>query len=266
MDKFFNWLSSGSIATTIFIIAFCAVVMSVILIYVVAFFQRRSISFWPPKIGEKPIKIKEDLNRRDAQGEAVSVTCEQLGIREIFPRRDHFNTKYPLKVTASSATDGSLFRIVARSLYLVMNKPEAFKQILQQGGCLELCFFDPEIDPGILKDVSELETFDTLSALSTFRKHLIKWLQEDQPPGCVEIRYHQVHLFDSYSYFVLNGEPLAAWDLSFGRDITDKTIFLLEPTKGFGANLHKRYNTIWEKATPKFKYNDQNISLDELPH
>lgn len=54
MTEFLKWLSGNSIATTIVMISFGIVVISVTLIYVVAFFQGREISFWPPKIGQRP--------------------------------------------------------------------------------------------------------------------------------------------------------------------------------------------------------------------
>jgi len=58
MADFFNWLSNNPVATTTLIVSFGVLVTATTLIYVVAFFQGRSISFWPPKIGEKPNKSK----------------------------------------------------------------------------------------------------------------------------------------------------------------------------------------------------------------
>jgi serine/threonine-protein kinase len=56
MKEFFDWLSVTPLALIIFMIAFGIVVLSIIMIYVIAFIQGRSVSFWPPKIGEKPAK------------------------------------------------------------------------------------------------------------------------------------------------------------------------------------------------------------------
>ena len=58
MAEFFNWLSSNPIATTTVIVSFGVVITATTIIYVVAFFQGRSISFWPPSIGERPDKAK----------------------------------------------------------------------------------------------------------------------------------------------------------------------------------------------------------------
>jgi Na+-transporting methylmalonyl-CoA/oxaloacetate decarboxylase gamma subunit len=54
MNTFFDWLSNNSLATTAFIIIFALLFLLVIIVYLVSFFQGRSLSFWPPKIGERP--------------------------------------------------------------------------------------------------------------------------------------------------------------------------------------------------------------------
>lgn len=56
MDEFFRWLSNNPVATTTLIVSFGVLVTSATLIYLVAFFQGREISFWPPKIGQRPSK------------------------------------------------------------------------------------------------------------------------------------------------------------------------------------------------------------------
>jgi serine/threonine protein kinase len=48
-------LLSNSAALAVFLVAASLLVLSVITIYVVAFFQGRSLSFWPPKVGPKPL-------------------------------------------------------------------------------------------------------------------------------------------------------------------------------------------------------------------
>jgi len=55
MEQLFHWLSNSTIATSVIIIGFAILVSTVVLIYLTAFFQGREISFWPPKVGPKPI-------------------------------------------------------------------------------------------------------------------------------------------------------------------------------------------------------------------
>jgi len=59
MSDFFQWLSGGSPSAIIFISAIGILLVGLTLIYIVAFIQGREISFWLPKIGEKPNKSKD---------------------------------------------------------------------------------------------------------------------------------------------------------------------------------------------------------------
>ena len=58
MDAFFQWLSNNPsiVTTTGFTLA--AIIVIIIFMYVIAFFQGRDVSFWPPKIGSSPINTK----------------------------------------------------------------------------------------------------------------------------------------------------------------------------------------------------------------
>lgn len=54
MDSLIQWLLSNHISSTILLILVSVILILIISIYLMAFFQGREISFWPPKIGEKP--------------------------------------------------------------------------------------------------------------------------------------------------------------------------------------------------------------------
>lgn len=63
MPELFKWLSSGHVSANIVIMVFVLLLISILLIYVISFFQGRDIYFWPPKIGKKPIKsVSDSLN------------------------------------------------------------------------------------------------------------------------------------------------------------------------------------------------------------
>jgi response regulator RpfG family c-di-GMP phosphodiesterase len=64
MDEFFKWLITYPVATTVLIVVFVILVVSLLLIYLVAFFQGREISFIPPKIGAKPASVRKSNNKR----------------------------------------------------------------------------------------------------------------------------------------------------------------------------------------------------------
>ncbi len=65
MSEFFTWLSNNPIATTIFVISFAVLVGALVATYSVAFYQGREISFWPPKIGTKPEKVKPPATKNE---------------------------------------------------------------------------------------------------------------------------------------------------------------------------------------------------------
>ncbi len=69
MTGFFNWLSANPPATNAFILTFSILIISIPLIYLVAFFQGRAIYFWPPKIGERP-------SRSDVEEEGDGVVTD----------------------------------------------------------------------------------------------------------------------------------------------------------------------------------------------
>jgi len=71
MTDFFQWLAGGSISSLIFIIVLGLVITGIILIYVVAFFQGREVSFWPPKISEKPKKENKVEGKADKLGRRI---------------------------------------------------------------------------------------------------------------------------------------------------------------------------------------------------
>ncbi len=75
MKELFEWLAKTPIASYSIAICFALISISVVLIYVVSFFQGRQIEFWPPKIGEKP------RNKKPAKHEA-DLSSKLNGISE----------------------------------------------------------------------------------------------------------------------------------------------------------------------------------------
>jgi nitroreductase len=54
MNSLFGWLASNPMPGAILLIA-----LGVVLIYLLAFFQRREISFWPPRVSGRPISLPQ---------------------------------------------------------------------------------------------------------------------------------------------------------------------------------------------------------------
>lgn len=60
MNEFLLWLSNNPSMTNTLLILVGIFILSVVLLYVVAFIQGREISFWPPRIGELSDKKKSN--------------------------------------------------------------------------------------------------------------------------------------------------------------------------------------------------------------
>jgi eukaryotic-like serine/threonine-protein kinase len=76
MDELVKLLSTGSPAATVIIGGVVFLIVTVAVIYIVAFVQGRSISFWPPSIGERP---KPRTNGQTAGESAASSVVAPTG-------------------------------------------------------------------------------------------------------------------------------------------------------------------------------------------
>jgi hypothetical protein len=86
MTDFFNWLSGGSTSAIAFISVISIVVVGITTMYIGAFLQGREISFYPPKIGEKPKSDKHLTLRPDSEKESkfLSPRLREFGLEDIF--------------------------------------------------------------------------------------------------------------------------------------------------------------------------------------
>jgi hypothetical protein len=85
MEQFFEWLQSNPIAATVAIIAFAVLVASAPLMYIVAFFQGREISFWPPRIGAR-ISTTETKKRLSIKGVPAYRTSQAPSASSVDPK------------------------------------------------------------------------------------------------------------------------------------------------------------------------------------
>jgi eukaryotic-like serine/threonine-protein kinase len=134
MSQFLQWLAGNPVVTGALVVSLGVVV----LMYVVAFLQGREISFWPPKIGARPEKLKSDQPATTLQpGQAT-------GSNPIVGRGTVLTTASGDKVTLESdlygGSNATLFRgrnsagqqVIAKVFWrgLAPNSPpwELFKQ------------------------------------------------------------------------------------------------------------------------------------------
>jgi hypothetical protein len=154
--------------------------------------------------------------------------------------------------------------MIGTSLFHVMNRSECLKQALQAGAKLDLCLFDSAKFSYLSPKLPDLESSDIQSAINTFKKTIMGWIEGAQPRGQIELRYHDAYLFQSFARFKLSDHDLGVWDLSFGRDISEKRVFLVDPTWGLGKDLAKRFDSIWNSSSIIFKYENGQVTVANL--
>jgi hypothetical protein len=216
-------------------------------------------------LAEKHLQSFRDLLRLEMeQAETNASSCGQLGILEIFVTREDFDRKYPLKSLMIELDKASEVRIVAVSLFHVINQFQAIKKAVQLGARVNLCMLNPRAFCTVETALPDLAKQDIEGTISTFKKNIVEWVRAEKPPGVIELRYHDRYLFQSYARFMSSERQLGVWDLSFGRHTKDKRIFLLDVTRGLGSDLSKRFDFIWNTATIAFKYEAFEIKVDNV--
>ncbi|MEK6325827.1 MAG: hypothetical protein AABN33_29670 [Acidobacteriota bacterium] len=197
-------------------------------------------------------------------GESLAAACQQLGIIRIFPRRDDFDRDHPITDMVARLGDGGTLRIVARSLFHIANKPEVLKAALSRGFQVELCICDSAVSDQNVLSLTDTQPADIQAALGAFRSEIVPWLQEKKPSGSVEVKTHTHLLFDSFLHIESGSMGWVVLDLSFGRDLSAKRVFLIDAFKPFGLDLKRRYDRFWRQATTVFKYAHSGVALNSL--
>ena len=137
MTSFFDWLSNNPIATTVFIVAFGSAVTCATLIYVIAFFQGREISFWPLKIGEKP-----SATRKTTTPSRLPASIKQQHSRPV-------NIAFvpePPSIGEYLTEFEELYVLAINSRRLVTNHYGLLQRRLAQGATIKFLLVDPDGD------------------------------------------------------------------------------------------------------------------------
>lgn len=195
----------------------------------------------------------------------IQSTCVRLGIQEIFETRNDYESKYPLLHLISHVKPGGRVLVVARSMWHLLNKADAIKAALRKGGVLQLACISPSSIDKILAEISFLKKSDMKTPLEVL-SDLLLWVQNEKPAGTIELRMYDQPLPDSMLYAELDNRNIIIWDLSFGRDLNQKRVLILEPTEGnLGNDVLSRYTTIWNLAKTQLKVESKGIiQIDDL--
>lgn len=79
--NFFEWVMTNPVVSTPIIFALCVIIISIVIMYIIAFFQGREVFFWPPKLGPKIDKPKGE-NKTDLSKSKTSIPDHELSKSE----------------------------------------------------------------------------------------------------------------------------------------------------------------------------------------
>ena len=186
--------------------------------------------------------ITDLLNRMDN----VQSACSRFGIREMFTNRNDFEQQYPMTQVFSGVRHGGRLFVYGRTLFHFFNKTDAVKSALKAGANLQVLFLGSTQSDRILETISFFKKADLRSPLE-MAAELVDWMKLQRPAGTFELRTYAEPLPDSLVFIQRSDRNMMVWDMTFGRDLNDKVVFVMEPTVGnFAERLLHRYDRIWD--------------------
>jgi len=196
--------------------------------------------------------------------ESLTGTSLRLGILEEFATRGAYQDRYSVDQIISMSANQSGFRCIGNSLFHLMNQWEPLERALAKGMTLELCLLSPQHHSQVIQGLTGVYVSDIYSSLEAL-KSLVKRITDSKPTGTLEVRFHSVLLWDSFISFTKSeGSTIIGWDLSFGRDLSDKRVFALDATKRLGKDLTARYKALWDSAEPQVFYGGHTVQVNKL--
>jgi hypothetical protein len=191
--------------------------------------------------------------------DAIQSKCMKLGIHDIYESRNTFESKYPLMNIIEQSPEKGKIICVGRSLFHLLNKTAELKKGLEKGLIFELAMSDPEKITPSFEKVSSSYKSDIDSSLKALTD-ILEWALKVKAQGAIELRYHSAELPDSVLIYTMqdNIEKLI-WDLSFGRDLNQKKVMVLDTCYPLGKDLKSRYLIIYQNAVIKVKYCEGQI-------
>ena len=192
--------------------------------------------------------------------------CTRLGIREIFETRNDYEKKYPLLELLSRVKTNGKILVAARTLFHFLNKEEAIKRALEKGAHLQMTCLTPTCINTALADLSFIKVSDIKTPLEVLLD-LLPWIEEHKPSGTIELRTYEQPLPDSLLYVETDDKNIVAWDMTFGRDLIHKKVFLLEPAStNLGTDLLNRYMKLFNSGKECLKVDPSgNVVLNNIP-
>jgi hypothetical protein len=204
--------------------------------------------------------LREEITR----GEGNAAMCGSLGILRFFLGRHSYEAVHPLPQVTSDLTMGDSLRIFGKTLFITATKAEVVKSLLARGVTIELCLLDPSLPHEAMRLYNDVAMSEIVTSLDRFKTGLRTWLMTTRPPAKCSIRFHHAATIDSYFHAMGKETTFEAWEWSFGPDLSQKRILVLDSSKPLGRDVAARYERLWLAAEAAFSYDNGRVLVDQL--
>lgn len=245
MNELIKWLTINPIAGTIALATFAIVILAAIIIYLVAFFQGRELSFWPPKIGSKPHK------RSPSDTPKYSETASTAAGIMLEDRRA-FSTPFEQRI----ASVQNVYLLGINLVGIVTHHESFIKERAKEGCVFRILMVDPRFftdhdfpaywTGGPRRKEHLLQSVEDLVHIRQETQNLkIRFLQLPPPFSLLMIDHETDH-----------GEVRVEF-YTYNENVSERPHFILkkEQNKYWYDFFVNEFDVAWNEASP---YEDQN--------
>ncbi len=165
MQAFFDWLTKNPSVTNILLISIvillASIVFTLIVIVIIAIIQGRSVSFWPPTIGEKPRQLK-DKDTNDNKGNQSVNDDKEFASKHKQAEKQVNSVESKENVDASQANQPTFYNYLAPFQFMEQMRIEDIRsiKILCFTGRLLLAPIEEKIDEFLRLKQTKSENLD----------------------------------------------------------------------------------------------------------
>lgn len=238
MADFFQWLSSGSLPSILFMGIISLIVLSVASIYVGAFVQGRQISFWPPKIGEKPDSEKGKSSFNSKKGKRITT---------LLTGKDFAEAKYKHIVSAEK-------HVYDMELCLSVPLSNAPQSESSSRKLLNQRVMNDELTYKFVQVIYDRTHFESMiRRLLRFHKHHYYIGYFIGAPDVIPVL--NVMIFDEQHFFIGG---------YYGPSVRGEDSNLYTNDEAIGQTLRQYFNYLWGSA--RLLNEKRTINWDEVRH
>ncbi len=233
MSDFLIWLTNNPTASMTIITGITILLVAITLIYLVAFFQGREISFWPPKIGPQSASTKS-IQEKSGSSENIGNQKELIflkGRADLQPLEEQIKNASEIVIVAISANS-----LIGAHYALLENK-------LKDGCKLRVALLDPKspavnIWNTLAKETTIGKDMPTQPEIESTLNYLNALRNSERVKGQCEIRL--THVFPPFSMVIIDPHNKSTCSM-----IVEFYAFKTPPSNRPHIRLHTLSEKLW---------------------